>query len=139
MPEVVVAVEVPGPEDAALALWDDPRRWPAFVDGFKTIARVEEGWPAPGTGVVWSSGPHGPGQTRERSVEPGVRTVETEQLTGTLSAGYFDGHFHVSLNYQLKERTPYTLFFVRRSLRESLRRTVERYAIERRADAELIS
>ncbi len=68
-----------------------------------------------------------------------MRTVETEQLTGTLSAGYFDGRFHVSLNYQLKERTPYTWFFVRRSLRDSLRRTVERYAIERRADAELVS
>ena len=139
MPEINVAIEVPGPEDAALALWDDPRRWPTFVDGFGSVSRVDEGWPAPGTAIVWMSGPHGAGRTREQSVEPGVRSVETEQLTGTLSAGYLDGHFQVSLNYQLKERTPYALFFVRRSLRDSLRRTAVRYAIERRADAELVS
>lgn len=139
MPEVGVAVEVPGPEDAALALWDDPRRWPSFVDGFGALVRVDDAWPQPGTRVVWSSGPHGPGQTRERAVEPGVRAVETEQLTGTLTAGWFEGRFHVSLEYELKERTVYTLFFVRRALRDALRRTAERYAIERRSDVELES
>jgi hypothetical protein len=137
MGEVAVAVAVPGPEDAVLALWDDPARWPAFVDGFRVLVRADPDWPAPGTRVVWTTGPHGAGQTREVSVSPGVRSVETEQMTGTLTAAYADGHLHVTLAYELKERTVYTFFFVRRALRDALRRTAERYAIERRADAEL--
>lgn len=136
MARVKVTAIVAGPVTDVEALWHDVARWPAFVDGFGGIVRADAGWPAPGTGVVWNSGPHGPGRTRERSVSPGVREVETEQLTGTLSAAYVDGHLEVSLDYQLKQRTVYTLFFVRRSLRDSLWRTVERYAVERRADAE---
>ena len=137
MPEVVVAEEVPGPEEDALALWDDTARWPAFVDGFGAVVRADPDWPRPGSRVVWDSIPHGQGRTVERAVEPGVREIETEQLTGTLRAGHVDGHFHVSLEYVLKQRTLFTVFFVRRALRDALQRTVRRYAIERRADAEL--
>jgi hypothetical protein len=137
MPEIAVAVEVPGPEREVLALWDDPARWPAFVDGFGAVARVDADWPDPGSSITWDSTPHGQGRTIERSVSPGVRAVETEQLTGTLSAAYVDGHLHVGLEYELKERTVYTFFFVRRALRDALYRTASRYAIERRADAEL--
>ena len=138
MPEVTVAAAVPGPAGAVLELWDDPRRWPGFVDGFKTVKRLDENWPEPGSAVVWTTGPHGVGHTRETSVAPGVREVENEQLKGTLSAVYADGDFVVALRYELKQRTPYALFFVRRALRDALRRTVERFAIERRADADML-
>ena len=137
MPEVHAAVAVPGPAPAALALWDDPRRWPAFVDGFRAVARVEGEWPEPGSSITWDSTPHGPGRTREKSVALGVREVESEQLSGTLAVAWEEGEFRVSLRYELKQRSPYALFFVRRALRDALRRTVARYGIERRADAEL--
>lgn len=137
MPEVSASAAAPGPAAAVIALWDDPRRWPAFVDGFRTVARVDGDWPAPGSSLTWDSTPHGPGRTRERSVSPGVREVESEQLTGTLTVAHADGVVRVTLDYRLKDRTPFALFFVRRALRDALRRTVARLAIERRADAEL--
>lgn len=139
MPEIAAAILVPGPEDAVLALWDDVTRWSAFVDGFRRITRADPDWPAPGSKIEWDTGPHGAGPTRETVVGPGVRSVETEQLTGTLSAAWSDGELRVALDYELKSRNLFTLLFVRRSLRDALRRTVGRYAIERRADAELAS
>jgi hypothetical protein len=49
----------------------------------------------------------------------------------------------LQLDYRLKERNPLTpvidLLFIRRSLRDSLRRTLERLARELKADAELLS
>ena len=138
MPEVRAAAEVPGPAAQVLALWDDPARWAAFVDGFKAVARVDPAWPHAGASLTWDSTPHGPGRTRERSVAPGVREVESEQLTGTLTADFAEGVFTVTLDYELKDRTPFALFFVRRALRDALRRTINRFAIERRADASLV-
>jgi hypothetical protein len=137
VPEVVAAAEVPGPPEEAVALWDDPARWPAFVDGFRAVARADPDWPAPGSAITWDSTPHGQGRTVERSVRHGVREIETEQLRGTLTASHEDGLFVVRLDYELKQRSPFALFFVRRSLRDALRRTVARFATERRADAEL--
>ena len=47
----------------------------------------------------------------------------------------------LSLEYELKERNPLTplidLLFIRRAIAASLRRTLERFARERRADVEL--
>ena len=46
----------------------------------------------------------------------------------------------LELDYELKERTPLTpvvdALFVRRAMRDSLRRTLEKFANERRAEAE---
>jgi hypothetical protein len=137
VPEVTAVAEVPGPAEAVLALWDDPARWPSFVDGFRAVARADPEWPAPGAALTWDSTPHGQGRTRERSVAPGVRAIETAALKGTLTAAFADGVFEAWLDYELKQRTPYALFFVRRAIRDALRRTVVRFAIERRADAEL--
>ena len=139
MPEVGAAAEVPGPAEAVIGLWDDPARWPAFVDGFRTVARADRDWPAPGAALTWDSTPHGQGRTIERSVRHGVREIETEQLRGTLTATWEDGVFVARLEYELKTRSLYTLFFVKRSLRDSLRRTVARFANERRGDAEMLS
>lgn len=133
MPEIAAAVEVPGPEAEVMRLWEDTTRWPAFVDGFGRVARDD------GATLVWESGPHGPGRTYETRVEHGIVDVETEQLRGRRTATFADGVFQVVLSYELKERTPFTLFFVKRSLRDSLRRTLARYAVERRADADLVA
>jgi hypothetical protein len=64
-----------------------------------------------------------------------TQRVRFERLVdGTLVA--------LELEYRLKDRNPLTpvvdLLFIRRSLRDSLRRTLERLARELKADAELL-
>lgn len=135
MPSVRAAVAVPGPEAAVLALWYDPARWPAFVDGLKAIERADPEWPEAGR-VQWASTPHGPGRTRETALGDGRVAVEDERLRGTRTVVYENEQLLVTLDYTLKQGNPLFGFFIRRALRDSLRRTVERFAVERRADAE---
>ena len=137
MPEVSARAGTPGPFAAVLALWDDPVRWPAFVDGFRAVVRADPAWPAADAVLIWDSTPHGAGRTREVAVGPGVRKVENERLGGTLTLEWADDIVSVTLDYRLKEPSPLTLFFVRRALRDALGRTVQRFAVERRADADL--
>ena len=135
----------------AEALWLDLRRWPGFVDGFASVGRLEGEWPQPGTRLVWDSRPGGRGRvveqvvSREPAAEHVVR-VEDGQLLGTQTvslAGLGGGcEMTLALAYELKRPgvggTLTDVFFVRHALRESLRRTLERFAIELQADRELI-
>jgi len=71
--------------------------------------------------------------------------VEDSRLRGTQQVVFTPGPDSVdvtlSLEYELKERNPLTplidLLFIRRAIAASLRRTLERFARERRADVEL--
>ena len=126
---------VPGPEEPVLALWYDTARWPAFVDGLKAVVRVDPEWPAGGR-VEWESTPHGPGRTRETALGGGAVRVEDPRLRGTRTVRYDGEKLHVALDYELKAN-PLVSFFVRRALRDSLQRTLRRFAAERRGDLEL--
>jgi Polyketide cyclase / dehydrase and lipid transport len=134
----------------AEALWNDLRRWPAFVDGFASVGRIEGEWPRPQARLVWDSRPGGRGRVVERveAYEPGTSLrvrVEDEQLRGT-QAVIFEAlqggcAMTLELTYELKRPgfggVLTDVFFVRHALRESLRRTLERFAIELRSDREL--
>ena len=141
--------------DAALPeveeLWYDVRRWPSFVDGFARVDKHEDGWPAAGGRLVWDSTPRGRGRVVERVAthEPGQgQTVELEdpRMRGTQQVRFTrlqDGTaIGLQLDYRLKDRNPLTplvdLLFIRRSLRDSLRRTLTRFARELKADADLL-
>ena len=151
MSRVRATVEVPGRISEAEALWYDLKRWPAFVDGFSHLHRVDDDWPASGT-LSWISTPHGRGRVLERvtSYEPRVgqdADIEDEKLRGEQSvefqaAGDGATRVTVTFNYELKERRPLSgvtdLLFIRRAMRESLERTVARFARERRGDADLL-
>ncbi len=143
------SVEVPGLASEAEALWYDPIRWPAWVDGFGHVVEVADSWPASGR-VVWNSTPGG----RERVLESVVAyepragqtlAVEDSRLRGTQRVAFTPGPEHtkvtLSLDYEIKERTPLTwlvdALFVRREVLASLRRTLARFARERRGDMEL--
>ena len=63
------SVEVPGLASDAEALWYDPIRWPAFVDGFGHLVEISAEWPAAGT-AIWHSAPGG----RERVIEREMRS-----------------------------------------------------------------
>jgi hypothetical protein len=150
MPRVRAAVTLSGLASEAEALWYDPQRWPAWVDGFGHVVKMEGEWPAPGARVVWNSKPGGRGRVVERVTAYEARAgqtlaVEDEQLRGTQRVSFEPGEGGVELalelEYELKETnvlTPVTdLLFIRRALRDSLRRSVTRFARERRGDQEL--
>ena len=145
MKTVRASVTVPGRAREAEALWLDPVRWPSWLDGFAEVVRMDGEWPEPGSRLRWRSVPRGRGLVEERALEhaPGERIVldvEDEKLSGTQTVAFApdgdDVRVTLTLEYKLKERTPPLVdrFFVRRALQDSLRRTVTRFANERRAE-----
>jgi hypothetical protein len=136
----------------AEALWNDLRRWPGFVDGFASVGRLEGQWPRPQARLVWDSRPGGRGRVVEQveAYEPGARQrvrVEDAQLRGTQAVVFeaLGGGCEMTLELAYELKRPgfggvlTDVFFVRHALRESLRRTLDRFAIELRSDRELAS
>jgi hypothetical protein len=133
---------VPLTPEAALALWADTSRWPTFVEGFARALEQSPEWPAEGSRVVWESNPDGRGRVTERVVEhaPGrfVTEVFEEALHGrqTLTASeHADGALvELELDYELAKYGPLRAvadaIFIRRALRDSLGRTLRRFAVE---------
>jgi hypothetical protein len=147
---VRAAVTLPGLASEAEALWYDLTRWPSWVDGFGHVDKVEGEWPAAGARVVWLSKPAGRGRVAERVVAYEPRTgqtleVEDEKMRATQRVAFAPGaqgvEVALELDYELKDRNALTpvvdALFIRRALRDSLRRTLVRFARERRADIEL--
>ena len=143
------SLKVPGLASEAEALWYDPVRWAAWVDGFGHVVDLPAGWPARGR-LVWNSVPEGRGRVVEtvESYEPRAGqtlAVEDGRLRGVQRVGFVPGPDEVTieleLEYELKERHPLTWLvdavYVRREIAASLRRTLFRFARERRADTEL--
>jgi hypothetical protein len=143
-------VTVPGLASEAEALWYDPQRWSAWIDGFGHVDQLADEWPATGAKLVWWSKPGGRGRVAERVLAYEPRTgqtnhVEDEKMRATQRVAFqpAEGGVEVALelDYELKERnalTPVTdVLFIRRALRDSLRRSLARFARERRADIEL--
>lgn len=142
----VTALE-PGP---AFDLWIDTARWPAYVDGFGRLERRHERWPEPGATAVWQSRPGGRGTVTLKVVEierPSrvVLQVFDDKLTGTETATFEadagGSIVHVALDYELADGGPAKAvadwIFIRRALRDSIRRTLQRFAIEAAEDAAL--
>ena len=141
---------VPGLASDAEALWYDPQRWPAWVDGFGHSVKLEGEWPGAGARSVWDSKPRGRGRVVERVTAYEARAgqtleVEDEKLRGTQTVtfepGAGDVEVALELEYELKSSsvmTPLTdALFVRRALRDSLKRSLTRFARERRSDIKL--
>ncbi len=133
----------------AVELWRDPRRWGTFVEGFARVVEVSPEWPAEGARVVWESGPSGRGRVTEKVVESGGRRFATrvfeEALTGTQRAAFVpaDGGTRVELRleYELSRYGALSavadVLFIRRALRDALRRTLRRFAVEAEEEAGL--
>jgi hypothetical protein len=149
MGRATASVDVPGLASDAEALWYDPVRWAAWIDGFGHVVELSEGWPAAGT-LQWRSVPGRRGRVRETvtAYEPRsgqTLAVEDGRLRGTQRVEFSPRHEAVkvtlTLEYELKESNPlsrlFDLAFVRRDIVASLRRTLARFARERRGDIEL--
>ena len=134
---------------AARELWTDPRRWASFVEGFARVREASGDWPGEGAKLVWESIPAGRGRVTERVLEADERSFATEvfddSLHGTQRAS-FDPDEHgtrvvVELDYELTKYGPMRwvadVIFIRRALRDSLRRTLARFAVEAEDEAGL--
>ena len=152
MGRVKVELQLPGVATSdAEELWYDTVRWPTFVDGFGHVHKVDAGWPRePGAVVVWDSKPGGRGRVLERVVSFEARVgqtveVEDEKIHGRQTVGFQPnpGGTAVSLelDYAIKQDrgVPAVIdfLFVRRPMRDSLRRTLARFEREVRAPADL--
>jgi hypothetical protein len=149
MGRVNAAIDVPGQASDAEALWYDHRRRPTFIDGLKSVVRIEGDWPHAGALVLWDAWPGGRGRVLERVVahEPRVGQtleVEDEQLRGTQRVA-FTPHaggvtITLELRYELKDPRlrwpPLDLLTARRPQREALERTLRRFAAELHAERE---
>ncbi|MEX2253724.1 MAG: SRPBCC family protein [Thermoleophilaceae bacterium] len=132
----------------ALALWTDLDRWPMFVEGFARLSQRSEEWPREGAEIVWESIPEGRGRVTERVqayAEPGaegsgllVTAIEDDSLAGEQTAAFHpveEGtRVELDLAYELTDAgflAPVTDFiFIRRALRDALRRTLVHFAAE---------
>ena len=141
------SITVPGRAADAEALWYDPHRWQAWIDGFGHVISLTDEWPNRGAELVWESPPGGRGRVTERVVAYEMRTgqtleVEDATMTGTQKVAFEPGpeavEVTLSLEYRIKDRTALTpvvdLLFVRRAMTDALRRTVTRFANERKAE-----
>jgi hypothetical protein len=148
MGRAAASIQVPGRASDAEALWYDPMRWAAWLDGFAHASQVPAGWPADGT-LLWVSRPGGRGRVLEEVVAYEPRTgqtlrVEDERLRGTQRVEFRPAPGHVTvrleLAYELKQRNPLTplldRLFIRRELTASLQRSLAGFARERRGDME---
>jgi Polyketide cyclase / dehydrase and lipid transport len=136
--------------EAALRLWADTTRWPTFVEGFARVVEQDPAWPSEGSRLVWESIPAGRGRVTEKVVRGAAADrfatqIFEERLMGvqTLRAAESEAGSRVELSLE------YTLtkygalggvadaIFIRRALRDSLRRTLARFAVEAEEEAGL--
>ncbi len=142
---------VPAGPEAALALWSDVRRWPTFVEGFAHVVEASRDWPREGARLVWQSNPSGRGRVTEKVIESGPSLLRTQvyedALVGeqsvTVEPTEEGARVELRLEYELARSGPLRgiadVLFIRRALRDSLRRTLERFAVEAQEDAGLPS
>jgi len=136
--------------EAALRLWTDVSRWSTFVEGFARVVEQDPDWPAEGSRVIWESIPAGRGRVTEKVSEPpsGDRfatLVFEDRLAGRqvvrAAEATAGARVELSVEYTLTRYGPLAAvadaLFIRRALRDSLRRTIERFAIEAEEEAGL--
>jgi hypothetical protein len=136
--------------EAALRLWTDVDRWPSFVEGFAATLERSDDWPSGGARLVWESTPAGRGRVTEKVAQAEgpdrfVTQVFEERLHGTQTFRVVESeagsHAELSLDYALTKYGPLAAvadaIFIRRAIRDSLRRTLARFAVEAEEEAGL--
>ena len=134
----------------AEALWYDLDRWASFIDGFHHIEKRDGDWPRQGSSIVWRSFPGGRGRVLEHVTGYAARDgqtleVDDDQILGTRRVRFQaleDGvRIELALDYELKDRSLIKVLaepiFIRRAMRDSLRRELARFGRELEADRAL--
>jgi Polyketide cyclase / dehydrase and lipid transport len=136
--------------EAALRLWTNVDRWPSFVEGFAHVVQRDPAWPEGGARLVWESTPSGRGRVTEKVVEGEgpdrfVTRVFEERLVGTQRFRVIESEggsrAELSMEYELAKYGPLRAvadaLFIRRAIRDSLRRTLYRFSVEAEEEAGL--
>jgi len=136
--------------EAALRLWSDVNRWSSFVEGYARQVELSPDWPSGGSRVIWESTPAGRGRVTEKVAEGEgpdrfVTQVFEERLHGTQTFRVVESEpgsrAELSLEYTLTKYGPLSAIadaiFIRRAIRDSLRRTLARFAVEAEDEAGL--
>ncbi|HEV2874544.1 MAG TPA: SRPBCC family protein [Thermoleophilaceae bacterium] len=136
--------------EAALRLWSDVSRWPSFVEGFARALERDPDWPGKGAKFVWESTPAGRGRVTEKVLDSEgpdrfVTRVFEDRLTGTQTFRVVESEAgsraELSLEYKLTKYGALSAvadaIFIRRAIRDSLRRTLFRFAVEAEEEAGL--
>lgn len=120
-------------------VWDvyfEPRGWSGWVDEFRGINEIEDGYPEVGGRLVWHSGPAGRGTVTERVLDHEPRRLHRISYSDENSEGQQTTRFEIAgegvkvsleLSYDLVNATfiPGTdRFFVRPQMRGSLERSL---------------
>ena len=139
---------------SAIDLWTNVRRWPTFVEGFGHALEQSPEWPEVGARVVWESIAGGRGRVTEKVVEKGAVNVGgrafatqvfEEALVGVqrleAAPAVRGADVELTLEYELNKYGPLRavadVLFIRRALRDALRRTLERFTVEAEEEAGL--
>jgi Polyketide cyclase / dehydrase and lipid transport len=136
--------------EAALRLWTDLSRWASFIEGFARVVESDREWPARESRVIWESIPAGRGRVTEKVVEPPAAgsfatMVFEDRLAGRQTFHAVESaagaRVELALEYTLTRYGPLgavaDAIFIRRALRDSLRRTMARFAVEAQDEAGL--
>jgi ribosome-associated toxin RatA of RatAB toxin-antitoxin module len=135
--------------EAAFRLWTDVDRWPTFVEGFQHVLELSSDWPAEAARVVWRSGPGGRGQVTEKVLASGPGRFATQvyetALVGEQAVSFGEAaegcRVELRLDYRLTSYGPLRriadFVFIRRAIRDALRRTLRRFAAEAEDEAGL--
>ena len=136
--------------EAALRLWTEVDRWPSFVEGFARPVDRSPEWPHEGARLVWESTPAGRGRVTEKVMEAEgpdrfVTQVFEERLHGVQTFRVVESEggsrAELALEYELTKYGPLSavadVIFIRRAIRDSLRRTLSRFAVEAEEEAGL--
>lgn len=146
MPRAQASIVVPGRIAEAEDLFYDTDRWPTWVDGFGRVVERRDDWPRAGGRLSWDSRPGGRGRVVERVAafvagEGQTATVEDAAMRGTQMVAFApegdDTRVTLTLEFEIKEGRvlrPLASFFARRVMTDSLRRTLQRFAVERESD-----
>ena len=145
MGSVAAEAQIPLDPEQALELWTTTGRWSTFIEGFARVLERDERWPAEGGKIVWETNPQGRGRVTEKVIERGegllCSRVFEDRLSGRQTARFEDGRMVLELDYELTRTGPMRavtdVLFIRRALRDSLRRTVHRFAVEAEEEAGL--
>ncbi len=147
MTRVSATITVPGRAVHAERVWYDPVRWASWIDGFGHVVSLDDDWPRKGARRLWDSPPDGRGRVSETVLTYEMRmgqslAVEDSRLEGTQSVTFEPQPESVkitlALEYRLKDRNLLSplvdLFFIRRAMTDSLRRTLRRFNSELAAE-----
>ena len=144
------SVQVPGRASEAEALWYDPVRWPAWIDGFGHVVDLAGTWPASGAAGLGRVA-EGRGRVLETVVAYEPRTGQTVEVEDGRLHGTPAGRVHArprqrrgdvladlrAQGAQPADAARSTCSSSAARSATSLRRTLERFARERRAEVEL--